>query len=410
MTPTRSESPSDSRALSETISETGPDPIKILHIINDLSIGGAEMMLYRLLSHKSRQRFQPIVISLMDRGSLRGGFEELGIPVFTARMKPGFPTPASIWRLIQLIRKIKPALIQGWLYHGSLAGQLGALAMGGKVPVLWSIHFSVYSLSFEKKLTAIVVRICGLLSSLAAGIIFVSRTSQAQHQKLGYNIDKSCVLPNGIDVSMFAPSEDARVSVRDELRIPHDAVLIGNISRYHPMKDHANFLQAARSIAGKHPQVHFLLAGRELDERNRPLRDLIQQHGLEVRIHLLGERTDIARLVATLDIFCLSSAYGESFPLIVGEAMAAGVPSVVTDVGDSAWMLSDTGRVVPPRNAKALAGACEELLALGQEGRRALGAAARNRVIDLFSLGTVVAQYEDLYESTVAKAGAAQRT
>lgn len=368
------------------------------------------MMLYRLLSHKSRQRFQPVVISLMDRGSLRGGFEELGIPVFTARMKPGFPTPASIWRLIRLIRKIKPALIQGWLYHGSLAGQLGALAMGGKIPVLWSIHFSVYSLSFEKKLTAIVVRICGLLSSLAAGIIFVSRTSQAQHQKLGYNIDKSCVLPNGIDVSIFAPSEDARVSVRDELRIPHDAVLIGNISRYHPMKDHANFLKAARSIAEKYPQVHFLLAGRELDERNRALRDLIQEHGLEGRIHLLGERTDIERLVATLDIFCLSSAYGESFPLIVGEAMAAGVPSVVTDVGDSAWMLSDTGRVVPPRNAKALAGACEELLALGPAGRKALGAAARNRVIDLFSLGTVVAQYEDLYESTVAQARATQPT
>jgi glycosyltransferase involved in cell wall biosynthesis len=410
MTPTRPESPPDFRALSEPISETSARPIKILHIINDLSIGGAEMMLYRLLSHKSRERFEPIVISLMDRGSLRGGFEELGIPVLTARMKPGFPTPASIWRLLQMIRKIKPELIQGWLYHGSLAGQLGSLAMGGSVPVVWGIHFTIASLSFEKKLTALVVRVLALLSKLAAGIIFVSRTSQAQHQKLGYNLAKSCVLPNGIDVSVFAPSEEARVSVRAELQLPADAVLIGNISRYHPMKDHANFLQAARQIADQYPHVHFLLAGRELDERNRALYDLIEQMGLQTHFHLLGERTDIARLVATLDIFCLSSAYGESFPLIVGEAMAAGVPSVVTDVGDSAWMLNDTGRVVPPRDAKGLARACLDLLELGAEGRRKLGAAARNRVIDLFSLGTVVAQYENLYERTVASAREAQRS
>lgn len=359
-------------------------------------------MLYRLLSHKSRQRFQPVVISLMDRGSLRARVEELGVPVCTPRMRPGFPTPASVWRLIKLIRQLKPELIQGWLYHGSLAGQLGALASSGKIPVLWSIHFSVYSLSFEKRLTALVVRICSLFSRLAAGIIFVSRTSQAQHEKLGYKLDKSFVLPNGIDVGVFAPSEEAKASVRRELNIPQDTVLIGNISRYHPMKDHENFLRAARLIVEKYPEVRFLLAGRELDEQNQALRGLIRDNGLEAHMHLLGERTDIVQLVASLDIFCLSSAYGESFPLIVGEAMASGVPSVVTDVGDSAWMLSNTGRVVPPRDAKALAAACEELLELGREGRKALGAAARNRVIELFSLGTVVAEYEDLYERTVA--------
>jgi len=373
-------------------------------VINDLSIGGAEMMLYRLLSHKSRERFAPVVISLMDRGSLRERIEELDVPVYSPRMKPGFPTPASLWRLIKLVRQIEPELIQGWLYHGSLAGQLAALALRRSTPVIWSIHFSVYSLSFEKRLTALVVRLCALFSRLAAGIIFVSRTSQGQHEKLGYRLDKSCVLPNGIDVNVFAPSEEARVSVRSELGIPQDTVLIGNISRYHPMKDHANFLSAAQVVAGKYPEVRFLLAGRELDENNRALRELIRNNQLEGRVYLLGERADIVRLAATLDIFCLSSAYGESFPLIVGEVMASGVPAVVTDVGDSAWMLNKTGRVVPPRNAEALAAAVDELLELGSEGRKVLGAAARNRVIELFSLGKVVAEYESLYEETVAAA------
>src|ERR1700741_95669 len=106
MTPTRPGFAAASQAPSESISETSEGPLKVLHIINDLSIGGAEMILYRLLSPKSRERFQPVVISLMDRGSLRARIEELGVPVFTARMKPDFPTPASLWRLIQLIRQI----------------------------------------------------------------------------------------------------------------------------------------------------------------------------------------------------------------------------------------------------------------------------------------------------------------
>ena len=385
-------------------------PVKILHIINDLAIGGAEMMLYRLLSEKSRKRFNPVVISLMDRGSLRERVEELGIPVYTAGMKPGLPTPASIWRLFRLVRQIKPDLIQGWLYHGSLAAQIGSLVLPGRIPALWSIHCSIYSLSFEKKLTAAVVRLCALLSKLAASIIFVSRTSQAQHKALGYSIAKSCVFPNGIDTALFAPSNEARALVRLELGIPEGALLMGAIGRYHAMKDQANFLRAASLIAASQPEVHFLLAGRELDRENRALMQLINELGLEERTHLLGERTDIAWLVAALDVFCLSSSHGESFPVIVAEAMSSAVPCVVTDVGDSAWMVNATGRVTRPRDAQALAAACKELLDLGPAGRETLGQAARNRVVDLFSLSTVVAEYEALYETMIASAATSKKS
>jgi glycosyltransferase involved in cell wall biosynthesis len=311
--------------------------------------------------------------------------------------------------LIRLVRQIKPDLIQGWLYHGSLAGQLGAFASSQPIPVIWSIHCSIYSLSFEKRLTAVIVRICAVLSRMAAAIIFVSRTSQAQHQNLGYKIEKSFVFPNGIDVNEFAPSRDAKLTVRAELGLPSDVTLIGNISRYHAMKDHGNFLRAAARIAEKFPETHFLLAGRDLDSNNRALAQLIRELNLNDRVHLLGERTDIARLVAALDIFCLSSAYGESFPLIVGEAMASAVPCVVTDVGDSAWMLNSTGRVVSPRDSEALAAACVELLELGTSGGEALGQAARNRVIELFSLDTVVSEYEVLYETTTVNAAQKNR-
>jgi glycosyltransferase involved in cell wall biosynthesis len=377
-------------------------PVRILHIINDLGIGGAEMMLYRLLAHKDRARFDPVVLSLMDRGSLRTRIEKLGVPVYTAAMRPGLATPASVLRFIRLARQIEPDLIQGWLYHGSLAAQLAALFLWSKVPVLWSIHCSIYSLKFEKRLTAAVVRLCAILSRLASGIVFVSNTSLVQHRELGYDVERSLVMPNGIDTDLFAPADEARLSVRAELGLPEGALLLGAIGRHHPMKDHANFLRAASEITAKDPRVHLLLAGRELDNENGALTKLIRELGLSDRTHLLGERVDIARLVAALDVFCLSSSYGESFPIIVGEAMSSGVPCVVTDVGDSAWMIGETGRVVPPRDTPALAAACEEMLSLSVEGRKALGEAARSRVIEHFSLAAIVAEYEALYESTLA--------
>jgi len=183
-----------------------------------------------------------------------------------------------------------------------------------------------------------------------------------------------------------------------------EALLVGVIGRHHPMKDQANFLRAAGQISKRYREAHFLLAGRGVDVDNRTLLKLIEELKLDDHVHLLGERTDIARLVAALDIFCLSSCYGESFPIIVGEAMSCAVPCVVTDVGDSAWMVSDTGRVVPPRDTGALAAACEEFLDIGPAGRQAIGAAARSRVTELFSLPSVVARYEELYENSIATA------
>jgi glycosyltransferase involved in cell wall biosynthesis len=174
------------------------------------------------------------------------------------------------------------------------------------------------------------------------------------------------------------------------------------MARFHPQKDHSNFLQAAAILASDYPNVHFLLSGCEVDRENQTLNQLIEKLGLFNHVALLGERQDMHRLTAALDIASLSSAYGEAFSLALGEAMACGVPCVVTDIGDSAWMVDSTGRVVPPRNPEALAKSWRELIELDRQERVSLGQAARARVIEHFSLDSVVAQYETLYESAIA--------
>jgi glycosyltransferase involved in cell wall biosynthesis len=372
--------------------------MKIVYIITDLAIGGAQMMLYKLLSKMSRERFTPVVVSLMDNGTVGDRLEALGIAVYAIGMKQGKPTPGSIWRLVRLVRQLQPDLIQGWMYHGNLAAQLASTFCSKKTPVLWSIHNSIYSLAYEKRMTAAVIKAGAHLSKLPAKIVFVSQISQSQHQALGYCSEKSCIIPNGFDSSLFIPSSEANLSIRSDLSLPEKSFLIGLVARFDPLKDHENFLRAASILSRNYPDVHFLLVGLGVDRENQILNQLIQELGLRVQTHLLGERKDMPRITAALDIAC-SSSYSEAFPIAIGEAMSCGVPCVVTDVGDSAIIVGDTGRVVPPRKPDLLANAWKEIIELSLEDRKALGNAARNRILDCFSLASIVVKYEALYES-----------
>lgn len=377
--------------------------VKIVYIITDLSTGGAQIMLYKLLSRMSRERFAPVVVSMMDRGTMGDRIEALGVPVYAINMKPGTPALSAMQRLIRTVRQLNPDLIQGWMYHANLAAQVASSFCDRKVPVVWCIQCSIYSLALEKKLTAAIIRLCAYLSKFAAHVVHVSNISKIQHEALGYCRENSSVIPNGVDTLLFTPSVEAKATLCSELGLPEHSFFIGLMARYHPMKDQANFLKAAALLLKEHPDVHFILAGQGVDQENQTLYELTQELGILQQTHLLGERDDMPQLTAALDIASLSSAYGEGFPLALGEAMSCALPCVVTDIGDSGWMVDTTGRVVPPRNPEALAQAWEELIDLSVEGRVALGQAARARAISHFSLDSVVDQYETLYESVLAQ-------
>ncbi|HEX8130266.1 MAG TPA: glycosyltransferase [Pyrinomonadaceae bacterium] len=381
-----------------------------MHVINDLSVGGAEMMLFKLLSGVDARRSTQAVISLGRRSKLDARIESLNIPVFNMDIKLGhLPTPRQVWRLLTTVRRLRPDLIQGWMYHGSLAAHLCAFTTARGTPDLWTIHSCNYDLTLEKRLTAAIIRLCGWLSERPAKIIYVSEASRLQHEAMGYCREKSQVITNGVDTSQFAPSAQARAAVRAELGMRDDQFLIGLVGRFHPMKDHINFLRAASLLSEDAHAARFLLAGREVDNGNQTVRRLLGRWNLEGRVHLLGERADTHNLIAALDVCSLSSSHGESFPLVVGEAMACGVPCVVTDVGDAAKLVGTTGFVVPPRNPEALAHAWRELIRLGPSGRAQLGEAARERIRENFLLAPVIAQYEALWEKICAEANNSSR-
>jgi glycosyltransferase involved in cell wall biosynthesis len=212
------------------------------------------------------------------------------------------------------------------------------------------------------------------------------------------------VIPNGFDLQAFKPDPAARQSVRAELEIPTDAPVIGLVGRFDPQKDHRNFVHAARELQRTWPDVHFVLCGDDITWENPKLRAWIEETGIRKQCRLIGRRHDMPRLTAAFDIAASSSSFGEGFPNVIGEAMACAVPCAVTDVGDSALIVGQTGRVVPAENPKELANAFQELVELGRDGRSRLGMAARCRVQEHFDLPDIVRQYQNLYQELAAGA------
>jgi glycosyltransferase involved in cell wall biosynthesis len=344
-----------------------------------------------------------MVISMRDHGELRQRIEALGIPVYSLGIRGSLPGPRSVSRLVQIVRKTRPEVIHGWMYHGSLAAQFAAAFAHERPAVLWSVHQSLYSFAFEKWLTALVIRLDAFLSRAPRRIVYVSKTSASQHEAIGYKKERTLVFHPGFDTEKFAPSEEARLSVRRELGLQDDALLIGLIGRYHPVKDHGNFLRAAETLSQNHSNVRFVMCGKGVDHKNAKLGSLIRERGLEGRTFLLGERQDIERIVAALDI-AASSSCSEGFPNVVGEAMSAGVPCIVTAVSDLPEIVGPTGRIVTARDSVALADGIVELISIGRAGRQALGASARALMIERYSLESSIAQYEAVYEGITTQA------
>jgi glycosyltransferase involved in cell wall biosynthesis len=376
--------------------------LKICHVITGLHMGGAEMMLFRLLSATNRERYEPVVISLINKGSLGARIEALGIPVYTLDMSPGLPAVRGVFKLLRLVRQLKPAVLQGWMYHGNLFASLAGLFT--RLPVVWGIHHSLHDLSAERWGTRAVIGVSRWCSRLPAATVYVSRVSADQHQRLGFRDRQRVLIPNGFDGDTFKPDAEARADFRAEVGACDSDVLVGMIARLHPMKDHGNLFSAIAKLITSSTAVKLILAGPNVAHCNLDLKDTLAACGLESHTLLLGERSDTARIMAGLDIQCVSSSHGEAFPMVVGEAMASGLPCVVTDVGDAAWLVGDSGLVVPPRDSDALATALSAVIQMGPELRRIKGGVARQRVLEHFSLELTTDAYHGLYEQLWQKA------
>ena len=364
--------------------------ITILHLITGLETGGAERMLVNLASRTDRRRFRSVVVSMTGPGTMGPLIEGAGVTLRTLGLRRGVPDPRALLRLVRLLREFRPAVLQTWLYHADLLG-LVMLRLGQVPHLVWGLQGT------ETIDTAVVRRILAWCSRGPDAVVTVARVGQRFHESIGYHPRRWAHMPNAFDTAALRPDAEMRRRGRAALGIAEDAVAILLPARYHPMKDHANFLAAAAQFARAHPDARFALAGAGTEPAHLALAAAIAAHGLTGRVLPLGARSDLERLYPAFDLVTLSSAFGEALPMVLGEAMACGVPCVATDSGDAAEILGEVGIIVPPRDPHALAEGWNRMIALGSEGRRALGLRARARIVENYDLDRVVPRFEALY-------------
>ena len=379
--------------------------MRLLHVIDGIDVGGAELVLAQLIEHLQAAGHQNTVLVLTEGGAIGDRIRASGADVVEMKCARGRLPVASLRRMAAKVREAAPELIQGWMYHGNLAALVLRLISGVRSPLFWSIHNTLEPPPDLGPLTRAALAANRALSGSVAGIIYVSEAAARQHERRGFRADRSLVIPNGTDCGLFVSKPENRARLRKALGVPGDVPLVGTFARWASMKGHGNLFAAAAQLMARGVRLHLVLAGSGMSPDNPDLTAALRGADLIADCSCLGVRHDIPDLMAGLDAFVLPSLYGEAFPLVLGEAMATEVPCIATDVGDSRLILGSTGEVVPPGDVGALTAALARLVALPAEERARLGRLGRDRVVALFSLQKMGDAYERLYLSVTSGFG-----
>ena len=334
--------------------------MKIVFLVRSLNYGGAERQL-TLLSKGLRQRGHDVVVVVFySGGPLEKELVDAQVRVRPLNKRGRWEVFGFLIRLIQVLREERPDILHGYLHDANLMTMIPKfLTLCTKV--VWGVRCSHIDLRQYDWLAWVEFKVNCWLSILPDAIIANSHVGRDYHLALGYPAEKTVVIPNGIDTERFRPSPLARRRIREEWGIKEQEELIGLVGRLDPMKDHPIFIEAAALLAKRRSEIRFVCVGGGPDEYRAELQRHAKQLGLEDRLLWVGIREDMPAVYTALDI-AVSSSYGEGFANVIGEAMACGVPCVVTNVGDSARVVADLGEVVPPKDPAALRDAIERLL------------------------------------------------
>lgn len=367
----------------------------IVHVITGLNDGGAEAALHRLIAAENEEFH--VVISLLDGGKYREVLENEGFQVHSIGMARGKPSLSALFKIVKLIRRIKPDLVQTWMYHANLLGGVGARIAGVK-NVVWGIHNTTLDKKTSSPLTLKVNRLSALISGFVPRkIICCAATSKTVHDETGYDSSKTVIVHNGYDVEKFRIDNEARNKIRAEMNLDANVLVLGTVARFDPQKDFPNIISTLAVLKRRGHVFRAILIGQNVDRENADLVRLCEQAGVQGEVLLIGRRPDIPSIMNALDIHILGSSYGEAFPNVICEAMACGTPVAATDVGDCRLIIGNTGAIAPPRNPSALADAVEKLLLHRASG--SMSNRVRSQIVDNFSLDLMVAGYKNVWST-----------
>ncbi len=368
--------------------------IHLAFLLRSLWSGGAERQFLELVKRLDRRKFRITVLLFYTQGELLAELNALGdVEVLSLGKRSRWDLWGFTRSLVAQIRARQTDVLYSFLdVPNNFAAVAGKLA---GVKVVWGVRSSHMDFSRYDWTAGMVYRVEIFLSRFADCIVVNSQSGAEYHRRNGFRGEKMTVVPNGIDTENYRPDAAARKQLRLEWGIAGDEWLVGLVARLDPMKDHPTFLRAAARLCERNPNVRFVCVGDGPAEYLQELQALSESLGLGEKVIWAGGWDDMTAVYNALDVL-VSSSYGEGFSNVIGEAMACGLPCVVTDVGDSARIVGDTGLVVTPRDPAALADAMMQMLVQSPRERRALGVRARERIVAYFSMERMVRATEAL--------------
>lgn len=373
---------------------------KILHIITSLGSGGTEGVLSRLVLY-DQEYADHVVVSLKNNGRYELLLKEKNIVVYSLNFKKNFVSIFEFIKLLLIVNREKPTLIQTWLYHADFIGALAAKFLRIK-NLAWNIRASKITIDISNPLLLKLLQVLARMSHfLPTKIASCSVIAKNEHIKIGYDENRLTIIPNGFDSHVFQFKSKARIELRVNWGLGPSDVLLGCIARWDPFKDHDNLFQALALLNHK-KSVHCVLMGDSIDPQNKSLMKLIAFYNLSNKIIFASNRLSVAEVMSALDLFILPSV-SEGFPNVIGEAMLCEVPVISTDVGDAKLIIDDCGWIVPPSNPMLLSKAIESAISLiGSSMYKNLKIKSRNRIVENFSLARMSNEFQTFWDSIIS--------
>ncbi len=357
-------------------------PLMVHVITNFAGVGGAEMMLARLIQYTEDQ-YQHVIIALMKTSKVYQSTLDRCQSHYALGWN-GLNTLGTIKKLHGLLKQLQPKTVQCWMYHANALTSLSVMGLAQKPNVVWGIHHSLASPKDESISTKIALGLSKILSKKPNAIIYCAHSSKQQHTDFGFQNTHQYVIANGVFLDKFQPNEQL-----------HQPTVIGFAGRYHTAKGYPYLFETMGLL--KHENIIFKIAGGGASLQNPEVKALFDQYQLDVKkVHLLDQISDMPAFYQSIDVFLMTSIT-EGFPNVLVEAMASGLPCISTDVGDAKYIVKDLGSIVPPRNAQALADAILAYVHKTEAEKQALKQATRERVEQNFSIETVSRQYMQVW-------------
>ena len=371
--------------------------IKIIHIITSLNMGGAENMLFKTITNSNRN-FKHKVISLKKNGIFEKRLNNKGIDVISFNFEKKLFFIYEIYKLITYLRKNNSNIIHGWMYHGCLMSFVASFLLKNKTTFIWNIRQTVYKLRYEKVATTIIILILALFSHFPNKIIFNSKISMKQHNKLGFTKKNNLYIPNGFDVKNYRYSEIYRDEIRKKFNVKPHNFFIGMINRFHPMKGHNTFFESAKLIQQVDKNFVFLIAGKGVPH-NSKISKFLQKMPYPQNFFLVDQIDDIIPYFSAIDLYINSSSWGEGFSNLIGESLLCKTPCIATDIGDNSNIIEDKAFIVPPNNPKALSNAILRYFNNKYYNNKNLKNIIREKIVNRYNIVNITYIYDELYKS-----------